>query len=125
MKILEEPPSKAVFLFCTTNPEKIPRTILSRVQRFDFKRISQQGIIDRLKYILDTEKSEGRELSYTEDAISYLARISNGGMRDSITLTDKCLAYSKDLTLENVIQEPSYAGIGKRPACVFMRRREG
>lgn len=104
LKILEEPPSKAVFLFCTTNPEKVPKTILSRVQRFDFKRISQQGIIDRLKYILDTERSEGRELSYTEDAISYLARISDGGLRDSITLTDKCLAYSTDLTLENVIQ---------------------
>lgn len=104
LKILEEPPSKAVFLFCTTNPEKVPRTIISRVQRFDFKRISQQGIIDRLKYILDTEKSEGRELSYTEDAISYLARISEGGLRDSITLTDKCLAYNTDLTLENVIQ---------------------
>ena len=104
LKILEEPPSKAVFLFCTTNPEKVPKTILSRIQRFDFRRISQQGIIDRLKYILDTEKSEGRELSYTEDAISYLARLSEGGLRDSITLLDKCLAYSKDLTVENVIQ---------------------
>lgn len=104
LKVLEEPPKKSIFILCTTNPEKIPKTILSRVQRFDFKRISQQGIIDRLKYILDTEKSEGRELSYTEDAISYLARISEGGMRDSITLTDKCLAYSKDLTVENVVQ---------------------
>ena len=104
LKVLEEPPSKAVFLFCTTNPEKVPKTILSRIQRFDFRRISQQGIIDRLKYILDTEKSEGRELSYTEDAISYLARLSEGGLRDSITLLDKCLAYSKELTIENVIQ---------------------
>lgn len=104
LKILEEPPAKSIFIMATTNPEKIPRTILSRVQRFDFKRISQQGIIDRLKYILDTEKSEGRELSYTEDAISYLARISDGGLRDSITLTDKCLAYSTNLTIENVIQ---------------------
>ena len=104
LKILEEPPAKSIFIMATTNPEKIPRTILSRVQRFDFKRISQQGIIDRLKYILDTEKSGGRELSYTEDAISYLARISDGGLRDGVTLTDKCLAYSTDLTLENVIQ---------------------
>lgn len=104
LKVLEEPPAKSIFIMATTNPEKIPRTILSRIQRFDFRRISQQGIIDRLKYILDTEKSEGKELSYTEDAISYLARISEGGLRDSITFLDKCLAYSTDLTIENVIQ---------------------
>ena len=104
LKILEEPPKKAIFIFCTTDPQKIPRTIISRVQRFDFKRISQQGVRDRLKYILETEKSEGRELTYTEDAIAYLAKISEGGMRDAITLMDKCLAYSPNLTLENVIQ---------------------
>ena len=103
LKVLEEPPKKSIFILCTTNPEKIQRTILSRVQRFDFKRISQQGIIDRLKYVLDSEKSEGRELSYTDEAISYLARISEGGMRDALSLTDKCLAYSSNITLESVI----------------------
>ena len=55
LKILEEPPQKSIFILCTTNPEKIPRTILSRVQRFDFKRISQKGIVDRLKYIIEQE----------------------------------------------------------------------
>ena len=55
LKILEEPPKKAIFIMCTTNPEKIPKTILSRVQRFDFKRISQQVIVDRLKYIIEQE----------------------------------------------------------------------
>lgn len=57
LKLIEEPPAKSIFIFCTTNPEKIPRTILSRVQRFDFSRISDTGIINRLKYILDTENS--------------------------------------------------------------------
>jgi len=55
LKLIEEPPAKSIFIFCTTNPEKIPKTILSRVQRFDFRRISQQGIIDRLKYVLKEE----------------------------------------------------------------------
>lgn len=55
LKLLEEPPAKSIFIFCTTDPQKIPKTILSRVQRYDFKRISQQGIVDRLKYILEAE----------------------------------------------------------------------
>ena len=55
LKLIEEPPAKSIFIFCTTNPEKIPKTILSRVQRYDFKRISQQGIVDRLKYIIEQE----------------------------------------------------------------------
>ena len=55
LKIIEEPPAKSIFIFCTTDPQKIPKTILSRVQRYDFQRISQQGIVDRLKYILDEE----------------------------------------------------------------------
>ena len=55
LKLLEEPPAKSIFIFCTTNPEKIPKTILSRVQRYDFKRISQQGIVNRLRYIIEQE----------------------------------------------------------------------
>ena len=55
LKIIEEPPAKSIFLFCTTNPERIPKTILSRVQRYDFNRISTEGIINRLKYILEQE----------------------------------------------------------------------
>lgn len=100
LKILEEPPMKSIFIMCTTNPEKIPRTILSRVQRFDFKRISQQGIVERLYHICKTENISCIDV----DAIQYIAKIADGGMRDAITLLDKCLAYSTDLTLENVIQ---------------------
>lgn len=55
LKLIEEPPAKSIFIFCTTNPERIPKTILSRVQRYDFRRISERGIVDRLKYILDKE----------------------------------------------------------------------
>lgn len=55
LKLIEEPPAKSIFIFATTNPEKIPKTILSRVQRYDFKRISQQGIVNRLRYIIEQE----------------------------------------------------------------------
>ena len=100
LKLLEEPPKKSVFIMCTTNPEKIPRTIMSRVQRFDFRRISQDGISARLYHICKTENVRVIDT----DAIHYIAKIADGGMRDAITLLDKCLAYSRDLTVENVIQ---------------------
>lgn len=102
LKLLEEPPLKTVFILCTTDAQKIPKTILSRVQRFDFKKISYQGIINRLIYILTEEQGEGNELTYFPDAIEYIARLSEGGMRDAITLLDKCLAYSPIINLENV-----------------------
>lgn len=57
LKMLEEPPVKSIFIFCTTDPNRIPKTILSRVQRYDFQRISNEGIVDRLKYIIDAENS--------------------------------------------------------------------
>ena len=58
LKLLEEPPASTIFIFCTTDPQKIPRTILSRVQRYNFQRISKKGIIDRLKYIIESENQE-------------------------------------------------------------------
>ena len=109
LKILEEPPKTAVFILCTTNPEKIPKTILSRVQRFDFQRISQQGIVDRLLEILRREFDNNPDIQQnlvTKDinAIKFLARIADGGLRDAITLLEKCLAYSKELTVENIVK---------------------
>ena len=104
LKLLEEPPAKSIFIMCTTNPEKIPKTILSRVQRFQFQRISQQGIIDRLRYILREEEASYDYLRYDTDAIEYLSKIADGGMRDAITMLDKCLAFSEKLTLENVVK---------------------
>ena len=124
LKLLEEPPEYVILLLCTTNPEKIPGTILSRVQRFNLARISTQGIINRLKHIIDSENKDfmqSQDLSeseiqlrnqliqenkpyiqYEDSAISYIARLAKGGMRDSITNLEKCLDYSRDLTLDNV-----------------------
>lgn len=103
LKIIEEPPAKSIFIFATTDPQKIPKTILSRVQRYDFQRISQDGIVDRLDSILENELNDNSDLLWTRNTLEYIAKIADGGMRDAITLMDKCLAYSKDLTLENVI----------------------
>lgn len=103
LKTLEEPPAKSIFILCTTNPEKIPATILSRVQRYNFQRISHEGIVNRLNTILQSEAVENPEISWSPEAVEYIAKIADGGMRDAITLVDKCLSYSKDLTEKNVI----------------------
>lgn len=102
LKLIEEPPAKSIFIFCTTDPQKIPKTILSRVQRYDFHRISQKGIVLRLCHIIQTEF--GVFDSRYVPAIEYIAKIADGGMRDAITMMDKCLAYSTELTLENVVK---------------------
>lgn len=104
LKILEEPPKKSIFIMCTTDPQKIPKTILSRVQRFDFQRISQKGIFDRLTYIMNNEPLDDKRGIVTEyKALEYIAKLADGGMRDAITMLDKCLAYSEELTMDNVI----------------------
>lgn len=113
LKTLEEPPKFTIFIFCTTNPEKIPATILSRVQRYNFQKISNKGIVKRLEHICALENSQdyndpdlrdiGDIIRYPE-ALEYIAKVCNGGMRDAITLLDKCLSLSHDLTLENVLK---------------------
>lgn len=105
LKIIEEPPAKSIFIFCTTDPQKIPKTIISRVQRYDFQRISLDGIVNRLAYILDEENiPQNNNVQEWLSSLYYIAKIADGGMRDAITLMDKCLAYSKNLTLENVVK---------------------
>lgn len=106
LKLIEEPPAKSIFIFCTTDPQKIPKTILSRVQRYDFQRISQQGIVDRLKHILDGEWGEHPDWDamYEIEALEYIAKLADGGMRDAITLLDKVLAYTKDIELWSVVK---------------------
>ena len=102
LKAIEEPPAKSIFIFCTTDPQKIPKTILNRVQRYDFKRISLKGIINRLSDILAKEN-----VNQPEDGIEvleFIARQAKGGMRDAISMLDKCLAYSEELTMENVVE---------------------
>ena len=105
LKTLEEPPAKSIFILCTTDPQRIPNTILSRVQRYNFQRISMQGVIDRLLYILEREDSETDVLGLDWDihAVDLIAKIADGGMREAITLLDKCLSYSNNLTVQNVI----------------------
>jgi DNA polymerase-3 subunit gamma/tau len=104
LKILEEPPKNTIFIFCTTDPQKIPATILSRVQRFDFQRITLDTIVQRLKYILQQEGLP----DYEEEAIQFIARMSNGGMRDSISLLEKCIDYSTQITVNSVIEALGY-----------------
>lgn len=108
LKTLEEPPKFTIFIFCTTNPEKIPPTILSRVQRYNFQKISNEGIVDRLNMILEKESDEidnlSCKLNWEQDALEFISKVSSGGMRDAITLLDKCLSLSHDVTLENVLK---------------------
>lgn len=104
LKPLEDAPAKSIFIFCTTNPEKIPATIISRVQTFQLSKISLKGIYNRLVYILEQENKEGAGITYTEDAVNYIAKLANGGLRDSITTLDKTLAFTHDLTSESVSQ---------------------
>lgn len=102
LKTLEESPARSIFILCTTNPEKIPQTILSRVQTFRLSKISIDGITNRLKHICDCEILEGANLTYDVEALKYIAKLGNGGMRDSIQLLDRAIAYSKDITSENL-----------------------
>ena len=102
LKTLEEPPSGTIFILCTTDPQKIPGTIMSRVQRFDFTRIKNEDIVSRLTYILESENEEGAHYSNTEEALSFIGKLANGGMRDAITRLEKVLDYTSDITVEAV-----------------------
>lgn len=104
LKTLEEPPEYCIFILCTTDPQKIPATIISRVQRFDFKRVPQALIVNRLKFIIDAECTE-MEATYEveDDALEYIAKLSEGGVRDSISTLDTCLEHGEGkLTLKAV-----------------------
>ncbi len=99
---LESMPAMTIFIFCTTNPEKIPDTIISRVQVFKLSKISLKGIFDRLIYVLDEESKTDTEITYSEDAVNFIAKYANGGMRDALTLLDKALIFNKNITMENI-----------------------
>lgn len=106
LKLIEEPPAKSIFIFCTTDPQKIPATILSRVQRFSFTRITNTAIYENLVRIANFEQIElTDELS---DALKFIATLSEGGMRDAITLMDKCLSYTEQLTVDVVADVLGY-----------------
>ena len=96
LKTLEEPPKHVIFILATTEPHKIPATILSRCQRYDFKKISESKIYEKLKYIIENEK-----ISINDQAIKEIARLSDGGLRDAISILDQVIAYSN----ENITEE--------------------
>lgn len=98
LKCIEEPPTYTIFIFCTTDPQKIPETIKNRVQRFTFNRISTEQIRERLAYIC---RMEG--FTNYEESVDYLSRMAEGGARAAITFLDKCSSYSTDLNINNVL----------------------
>ncbi|ADE67159.1 MULTISPECIES: DNA polymerase III subunit gamma/tau [Priestia] len=99
LKTLEEPPAHVIFILATTEPHKIPLTIISRCQRFDFKRISPEDIVYRMKEVLGSE-----ELEVSEDALYEIAKASEGGMRDALSLLDQAISYSTEkVSLEDVL----------------------
>lgn len=97
LKTLEEPPTNVIFILATTEPHKIPATIISRTQRFDFKRIETQDIMDRLIYILNQ-----REVPYEEDAVLVISNAAEGGMRDALSMLDQALSFMSDQLTEDV-----------------------
>lgn len=100
LKTLEEPPAHVVFIFATTEPQKIPDTILSRVQRFDFKRIATGVVVERLALILEAEG-----LSIPEDGLRLIARAGEGSMRDAQSLLDQVISFAEgELTTEKVAE---------------------
>lgn len=99
LKTLEEPPGHAVFILATTEPHKIPATIISRCQRFDFKAIELDEIVERLQHVAYEES-----LEYEIEAIEYIARTSEGGMRDALSIMDQVIAYSNEkITLDDAV----------------------
>src|SRR3972149_6608242 len=99
LKTLEEPPAHAVFVLATTEIHKVPQTIISRCQRFDFKRISVKDIISRLKFIAKEEK-----IAISDEALNLIAEASEGGFRDAISYLDQISAYKEgEISIDDVV----------------------
>jgi len=107
LKILEEPPEHVIFILATTEIHKVLPTILSRCQRFDFKRIKSRTIADRLLYVAGEEG-----FSLTDDAALLIARLSDGGMRDALSLLDLCTSYTGEINVRTVTEAAGLAGQG-------------
>lgn len=99
LKTLEEPPANVVFILATTEPHKIPATIISRTQRFDFKRITAESILQRMIYILDQ-----KNVDYDDKALKVIAKAAEGGMRDALSLLDQVISFGdNNVTLDNAL----------------------
>lgn len=115
LKCIEEPPTYTIFIFCTTEVQKVPATIINRVQRFNLTRIDWQEIAKRLQSIVSSEF--GIDVNYFDyaDSIEYISKLANGSLRQAISYVEKCLDFSNELTLENV-----YAVLGNYPPTMFL-----
>lgn len=105
LKTLEEPPAHVIFVLATTEVHKLPATILSRCQRFDFKRIEPKKICERIKFVAENE-----DFTITDNAAYMIASIADGGMRDALSLLDLCVAASKSVTEDTVTSVCGMAG---------------
>lgn len=98
LKTLEEPPANVVFILATTEPQKVLPTILSRVQRFDFTKVSDEDIISKMSEILEKEN-----VTYEEGSLELIARLADGGVRDALTILDQVVSYSGDnISIEDI-----------------------
>lgn len=97
LKTLEEPPGHVIFILATTEAHKVPATIISRCQRFEFRRIAVDEICERLRFVADQEK-----ISISDDALKTIARVSDGALRDALSILDKCINLSDNVTAEIV-----------------------
>lgn len=100
LKTLEEPPAHVKFILATTEPQKLPATILSRCQRFDFKRISNQDVIKRLEIVCKESK-----VKITKEALNIIAVLSEGAMRDALSILERCIQEQKEEIDEEIIRE--------------------
>lgn len=99
LKTLEEPPANVVFILATTEPHKIPATIISRTQRFDFKRITSSTILKRMEYIL-----KQKDIQYEDPALKVIAKAAEGGMRDALSILDQVISFGENnVTLDNAL----------------------
>lgn len=105
LKTLEEPPAHVKFILATTEVHKLPATILSRCQRFDFKRIRPEDIAKRISYVADQEG-----LQLTPEAADLIARLADGALRDALSILDQCIGHSKEITEEVVNEVVGLAG---------------
>ncbi|PNZ37162.1 DNA polymerase III subunit gamma/tau [Staphylococcus lutrae] len=99
LKTLEEPPAHAIFILATTEPHKIPPTIISRAQRFDFKAIDTQRIVERLRFV-----AQHQQIEFDDAALAFIAKVSEGGMRDALSIMDQAIAFGDEhLTLKDAL----------------------
>ncbi len=105
LKILEEPPEHVIFILATTEVHKLPATILSRCQRFDFKRITPEDICARLQYVAEHEN-----ITLDDDAAALIAKVADGALRDALSLLDRCCAVDEHITSEVVTKSAGLAG---------------